>query len=319
MRESTQLSIALRRFFRKVLSCIPTTRSARRASDSSWASSFAKRRSSNSTTRCPTASRARSRSIRESQSPVYIRAVLHVERDSQKRILIGAGGQRIRDIGRAAREKIEAFVGTPMYLDLWVKVLPTGDARPTRFNASATRAGGPLVMKLSDSCSPSWSAPSARASSSIAKLNRRSSATPASCATRCATAFRSCSSTRRRPLACCGVSFYAVARLRAPFARCADRALPLRVRLDFLLPIGRARARHGPGRGRRRRRIRCDVVESGAHLARPARGRPQRHADVRDAGGGSDAGARSCTRRGGIGAIGLMFRYVNTGQQDAES
>jgi len=61
---------------------------------------------------------------REAQSPVYIRAVLHVERESQKRILIGAGGQRIRAIGRAAREKIEAFVGTPTYLDLWVKVLP---------------------------------------------------------------------------------------------------------------------------------------------------------------------------------------------------
>lgn len=61
---------------------------------------------------------------RESQSPVYIRAVLHVERDSQKRILIGAGGQRIRAIGRAAREKIEGFIGTPTYLDLWVKVLP---------------------------------------------------------------------------------------------------------------------------------------------------------------------------------------------------
>ena len=61
---------------------------------------------------------------RESQSPVYIRAVLHVERESQKRILIGAGGQRIRAIGRAAREKIEAFIGTPTYLDLWVKILP---------------------------------------------------------------------------------------------------------------------------------------------------------------------------------------------------
>jgi len=61
---------------------------------------------------------------REAQSPVYIRAVLHVERESQKRILIGAGGQRIRAIGQAARAKIEAFVGTPTYLDLWVKVLP---------------------------------------------------------------------------------------------------------------------------------------------------------------------------------------------------
>jgi GTP-binding protein Era len=68
--------------------------------------------------------------FRESQSPVYIRAVLHVERDSQKRILIGAGGQRVRTIGRAAREKIEAFVGSPVYLDLWVKVLPNWRRNP---------------------------------------------------------------------------------------------------------------------------------------------------------------------------------------------
>jgi len=62
--------------------------------------------------------------FRETRSPVYIRAVLHVERDSQKRILIGAGGQRIRAIGKDAREKIEAFIGSPVYLDLWVKVAP---------------------------------------------------------------------------------------------------------------------------------------------------------------------------------------------------
>lgn len=62
--------------------------------------------------------------FRESESPVYIRAILHVERESQKRILIGAGGQRIRSIGREARSKIEPLVGTGVYLDLWVKVLP---------------------------------------------------------------------------------------------------------------------------------------------------------------------------------------------------
>jgi GTPase len=62
--------------------------------------------------------------FREAQSPVYIRAVLYVERDSQKRILIGAKGQRIRDIGRAARAKVEALVESAVYLDLWVKVLP---------------------------------------------------------------------------------------------------------------------------------------------------------------------------------------------------
>ena len=62
--------------------------------------------------------------FRESSAPVYIRTVLYVERESQKRILIGSGGQRIRDIGRAARVKVEQFVGAPVYLDLWVKVLP---------------------------------------------------------------------------------------------------------------------------------------------------------------------------------------------------
>jgi GTPase len=62
--------------------------------------------------------------FRENSSPVYIRTVLYVERESQKRILIGSGGQRIRDIGRAARAKVEALVGASVYLDLWVKVLP---------------------------------------------------------------------------------------------------------------------------------------------------------------------------------------------------
>jgi GTP-binding protein Era len=62
--------------------------------------------------------------FRESDSPVYIRAVLHVERESQKRILIGAGGQKIRSIGQAARAKVEKLVGAAVYLDLWVKVLP---------------------------------------------------------------------------------------------------------------------------------------------------------------------------------------------------
>jgi GTP-binding protein Era len=62
--------------------------------------------------------------FREEKSPVYIRAVLHVERDSQKRILIGAKGQQIRSIGQAARRKVESFLEQNVYLDLWVKVLP---------------------------------------------------------------------------------------------------------------------------------------------------------------------------------------------------
>ncbi len=61
--------------------------------------------------------------FRESRSPIYIRAVIHVERDSQKRILIGEKGRRIKLLGTAARKKIETLVGAPVYLDLWVKVL----------------------------------------------------------------------------------------------------------------------------------------------------------------------------------------------------
>jgi len=60
----------------------------------------------------------------EDKQPVYIRAVLHVERDSQKRILIGAKGQRMRSIGTAARLKVEALLEQRVFLDLWVKVLP---------------------------------------------------------------------------------------------------------------------------------------------------------------------------------------------------
>jgi len=61
--------------------------------------------------------------FREGRAPLYIRAVLYVERESQKRILIGAKGDRIRAIGKASRQKIELFVGESVYLDLWVKVL----------------------------------------------------------------------------------------------------------------------------------------------------------------------------------------------------
>lgn len=60
---------------------------------------------------------------RETQSPVYIRAVIFVERESQKGILIGAKAARIKQIGRAARAKIETLVDAPVYLDLHVKVL----------------------------------------------------------------------------------------------------------------------------------------------------------------------------------------------------
>ncbi len=69
--------------------------------------------------------------FREDRTPVYIRAVVYVERESQKRIFIGSGGAKIRDIGRGARAKIEALIGSTIYLDLWVKVLPNWRKTPS--------------------------------------------------------------------------------------------------------------------------------------------------------------------------------------------
>ena len=62
--------------------------------------------------------------FREADAPVYIRAVIFVERESQKGIVVGSRGAGIREIGSVARRKIESFLDTPVYLDLWVKAKP---------------------------------------------------------------------------------------------------------------------------------------------------------------------------------------------------
>jgi len=53
---------------------------------------------------------------------VVIKGTIHVERDSQKKILIGKGGQKLRKIGEAARKEIEAFLESRVFLELWVSV-----------------------------------------------------------------------------------------------------------------------------------------------------------------------------------------------------
>lgn len=51
-----------------------------------------------------------------------VRVNLYVERDSQKAIIIGRGGSRLREVGTQARHGIEALLGSRVYLDLHVKV-----------------------------------------------------------------------------------------------------------------------------------------------------------------------------------------------------
>ncbi|MBP2641781.1 MAG: GTP-binding protein Era-like-protein [Firmicutes bacterium] len=53
---------------------------------------------------------------------LYVRAVIYVERESQKGIVIGAGGSLLKEIGRLARIDIQNLLGSKVFLDLWVKV-----------------------------------------------------------------------------------------------------------------------------------------------------------------------------------------------------
>ncbi len=54
---------------------------------------------------------------------LFIQATIYVEKDSQKGIIIGKGGERLKKIGTLAREELEFLFGQKIHLDLWVKVL----------------------------------------------------------------------------------------------------------------------------------------------------------------------------------------------------
>lgn len=78
--------------------------------------------------------------FREAETPVYIRATLAVERESQKPIVLGKGGRTIKAIGTAARIRIAAFIDRKVHLDLWVTVWPKWRKNPS----TLARLGLPL-------------------------------------------------------------------------------------------------------------------------------------------------------------------------------
>lgn len=58
----------------------------------------------------------------EKEGAIHIMAVIYVERDSQKGIIIGKGGSKLKKVGIEARKDIETFFGKKVYLELFVKV-----------------------------------------------------------------------------------------------------------------------------------------------------------------------------------------------------
>ena len=70
----------------------------------------------------PYAVEVRVERFKEDDTRIHINAVIYVERDSQKGIIIGKGGSAIKRIGQEAREDLEQLLGTRVYLDLMVKV-----------------------------------------------------------------------------------------------------------------------------------------------------------------------------------------------------
>jgi GTP-binding protein Era len=62
--------------------------------------------------------------VEEDPKITRILATIHVERDSQKGIVIGKGGSMLKQIGSAAREQMQKLIAGKVYLELFVKVVP---------------------------------------------------------------------------------------------------------------------------------------------------------------------------------------------------
>ncbi|MDI3298330.1 MAG: GTPase Era [Bacillota bacterium] len=69
------------------------------------------------------------------QGRLYVGATIWVERESQKGIVIGQGGRMLREIGTRSRREIEALFGSPIYLDLYVKVKEDWRDHPGRLRS----------------------------------------------------------------------------------------------------------------------------------------------------------------------------------------
>ncbi|MBO5454910.1 MAG: GTPase Era [Muribaculaceae bacterium] len=71
----------------------------------------------------------------EKENSIHIMAVIYVERDSQKGIIIGHAGSKIKKVGMEARKDIEKFFGKSVFLELFVKVEPNWRNRENKLRS----------------------------------------------------------------------------------------------------------------------------------------------------------------------------------------
>jgi GTP-binding protein Era len=76
-------------------------------------------------------------------SLLVAKATIHVEKVGQRKILIGRGGQSIRELGRSARERLESLLGRKVYLELFVRVSPRWRDAPRQLGEFGYAAPGP--------------------------------------------------------------------------------------------------------------------------------------------------------------------------------
>ncbi len=84
----------------------------------------------------------------EPQRLTRIAATIHVEKEGQRRILVGAGGSAIREIGTRARHRIEELLGHQVYLELFVRVSARWRSVPRQLSELGYEAGATVEARF---------------------------------------------------------------------------------------------------------------------------------------------------------------------------
>lgn len=77
---------------------------------------------------------------KDQKDGIRIEQVIYVERDGQKKLVLGRGGHTIKAVGQAAREELEAMLGTKVHLFLFVKVRENWSDDPARYREMGLEA-----------------------------------------------------------------------------------------------------------------------------------------------------------------------------------